>query len=694
MKRLSKILLIVIAFHLALTFFTHRGLLLTRFDPDYWQERFEFSQWQLPGSPRTIGDDGLYLYAGWRLAQGDDPTTINPEMPPMAKYLIGFSARFLGNGALLAFGQGLAAIGLFFLLARKLFTSTSRALLATALLALDPLFTSQLYQTMLDLSQLVFLIIFFLVLAKHPSSTGKTEYFRAIALGAAFGFFSVTKLPVYSPFLVIIAAGFYLKKKDFVSLALFFLTAAFCGLGAYGRYFSTGHSLFDWLSLQKWILAFYAKSGLPPNYASALTTLMVNKYQNLFSRGWETVNFWTPAWPAAVGGGLIGLGRKIVNKKPGKTKAVWTAVGFFTISVLAVNCLVPFWPRYLVVLLPFLYLGLISAIGKLTRFKLGLIGLLVAANLATSLGLNFPTPKADFKQISHDWAHGFFDDLYQNTTTAVKNEMSREDFGRLGRRLMAEAEIEMVQIETSKVKWTRFSPQVVPITVTYYTRRLGPFTEKKEVSLVKEAGAWRVSWRWDWLFSDLKPKDSLKTEVIEAKRGAILAPNREPLAEDAPGFLVSIVPEKVDTRKESEMLAFLETLFGGKLVAVNIHQRYVGAAQPDRSIPIGALSAKIITTRKETLTVYPGIVLSPQLVRTYYPNPTYEVGDVANTRFTESGSWLYSTTNYDGVSGIELEKNNRLKGFNGGSLVIENENGETVRKILEIEKQDGGNVQL
>ncbi len=55
---------------------------------------------------------------------------------------------------------------------------------------------------------------------------------------------------------------------------------------------------------------------------------------------------------------------------------------------------------------------------------------------------------------------------------------------------------------------------------------------------------------------------------------------------------------------------------------------------------------------------------------------------------------LYTTTAYDGIEGIEKERNDELKGYNGGTLVLEDKNGTLVRTILDVEKRDGKNVQL
>lgn len=98
MRSLRALLFGLLVFYLGLIIWTNYALFTSRFDQEYWKDRYEHSQWKLPLSTRTLGDDGLFLYEGYRLARGDDPTNYNSEVPPLGKYLIGASIATLGNG--------------------------------------------------------------------------------------------------------------------------------------------------------------------------------------------------------------------------------------------------------------------------------------------------------------------------------------------------------------------------------------------------------------------------------------------------------------------------------------------------------------------------------------------------------------------------------------------------------------------
>ena len=81
-------LLTIFLTQLLLLLFFNRTYLLGSYDASYWKERFEHSQWSMPLSNRIIGYDGLFSYVGYRLADGEDPSKINPETQPVGKYLI------------------------------------------------------------------------------------------------------------------------------------------------------------------------------------------------------------------------------------------------------------------------------------------------------------------------------------------------------------------------------------------------------------------------------------------------------------------------------------------------------------------------------------------------------------------------------------------------------------------------------
>ena len=212
--------------------------------------------------------------------------------------------------------------------------------------------------------------------------------------------------------------------------------------------------------------------------------------------------------------------------------------------------------------------------------------------------------------------------------------------------------------------------------------------------MIKEDSRWKIPWQWSLLIDELQENTHLETTVIPAKRGSILASDKTRLGEDFPSFLIWITPERIDKSKEDELLKFLESLFDRNREAIAFHQRLVGNSLSDIPIPMGVLYKTLTEELKQKLLTYPGVSLTPSLGRLHRISNIVTVGKVENRQYFECCSWLYTTTTYDGIDGVEKERNSELKGYNGGSLVIKDSQGNVIRTVLQVEKNDGADVQL
>ena len=689
MRFLTRLAVCILLVHLGLIVWTNRALFTQRFDELYWKDKYEHSQWKLPLSQRTIGDDGLYLYEGYRLSDGADPTLLNAEVPPLGKYIIGASVRVFQNGHIFGILTYAAVLCVFFLLARQLLSSTAHAVLLTALLALDPLLTSQATLTMLDSLQLLFLLLFLLLLAKraHPAT-----------LGVVVGLFAETKFGILAPILLGIG-GFALWKehKKIKPLLLFFFAAALSYVLPYLRFFTLGHSPLDWLKVQKWIVAFYAHGNLTPTMGAAAAALLWGHTQNIFSRLWEPILEWSPVWSVVT---IASFGALFFKRTPAQgqhARSAWTYVAACAILIFLFFLVIPFWTRYLLLLLPLLYLGFGALVHKHIHRRAGvaLFGVLLAINAFSSLRILFPTPERTVGQFVYEWEHGFFQDMYETTTNEVKLQTTREAFRKVGLTAYHGGEIESVEIAIGQARWSHTQTrQEVPITITYITRNLGAFTEARLLPVVREDGRWRIPWQWPLLISGFTESARLTTVINPARRGSIVGSDNKPLAEDTSGYLVWVTPGEIDKTHEEELLATLETLFGGRMPKVALHQRIVGNSLPHLAIPIGVLPYPKTDPNVAILLAMPGASLTDALARVTHPNNVVDIGELKNSAFSECCSYLYTTTTYDGASGGEKERNAELKGYNGGRLVLMNKDGGTIRIILEKEKLDGTNVRL
>ena len=696
----TTVLVVLLAIHVLLVLCEYRAFYVSTFDPAYWKDKYEHSQWGLPLSIRTIGDDGVYLYNGFRLIRGGDPTTNNAEMPPLGKYAIGLSIALFGNGYIYGFIVTLLTILAFYLLTMPFFRSRFARLGATALFALDPLVTSQFPLAMLDALQLLFLLLAVRTLAATLSASHPRRKFLFSCLtGVLLGFFSATKAPLLTP---IVGALFIFAllslPRSRIYIAVFGIGGALGYILPYWQFFSSGHSATEWLRVQKWIYAFYRTSALTPNFGSATAGLLFNRYQNLFSRAWESASQWSPTWPIATLLGLSGVLHAIQkNRHHPSQQALWITIGGLSIIFLIVFNVIPFWTRYTLLVIPFFYIGTVWLLSTVKNRTVPVVVLfaLILINWMFSLSLLFPTPESVVSQFTHDWQYGFFQDMYEQTTRSTRQAVTRKSFHRFGQTITKEGEIEATTIILLPTRWSRFrSRQEIPLNIVYTTRHIGSFTQKVTIPVIRESGEWRIAWDWQYFIKGLTTDSHLDTTLFEAKRGSILANNKTRLAEDVPSFMVWVTPKAVDPSREDAMYKFLEGLFAVRVKAIAFYQRVVGNSHPDLPVAIGVIPTPLDEKTKLTLLGYPGISLTPHLGRMYQPSTIVMVGNTTNTHFVECCSLLYTTTTYDGTTGLEKEKNDILKGENGGSLVIKDLSGTVTRTLLTKQKKEGIDVQL
>lgn len=354
-KILSFLLLILLLGNFSFRLYRYRERYLERFDPEYWQERYLKSQWVDPESKESIGDDGLYSYAGWEYVHGKDPTLLNAEMPPLGKYLIGISILIFKNRNIFAVLASILALFALYQLNLSLFKDIFWALIPTAFFSFESLFINQLRAPFLDSLYLLFIILTFYFFLKEK------YWLTAIFLGstaATKGTLSTFGLVGITTFIFL----FVFKKKDKIflwtlSLPLSFLVLLF----SYGKYFLEGHSLREFFGVQKWILNFYA-TGARGTFGMAFPMLLLNRWATWWT-GIIKIEEWNIFWPILSIFSLalfpIIILRRIRQKRL-EDKSFVKYEGFIFLDLwilmyLGFLSFVPVWPRYLLLILPFQY---------------------------------------------------------------------------------------------------------------------------------------------------------------------------------------------------------------------------------------------------------------------------------------------------------------------------------------------------
>ena len=365
--------LILFALHLLFRIVSYQGEYVSRYDATYWKERYLRSQWVMSPPKETIGDDGLYAYVGWEYMQGHDPTLLNAELPPLGKYLIGLSILVFGNQNIFALLSGLFVLAAFYFMNTALTRDRFFAFVPVALFSLEPLFYTQLRAPFLDLLYLGFLLLCF-------GFVFRKKYLSAvIALGLMASVKASASTFVIVPFAVVVYLLFTRQYKDLKKFSLYLPVSVFVFMLTYLRYFLLGHDLREFLGVQKYILAFYS-DGAKGDWITPWQILLTGQWHTWWGEtlrvaewhiGWTIgtliaflylpfaiyhlpfINTWIKSKREnSMVHGIWKIENKLFANRVGGSLdliAIWFIVYMLFLSI------VPVWPRYLLLALPFLY---------------------------------------------------------------------------------------------------------------------------------------------------------------------------------------------------------------------------------------------------------------------------------------------------------------------------------------------------
>ncbi|MGQ9719252.1 MAG: glycosyltransferase family 39 protein [Nitrososphaerales archaeon] len=196
------------------------------------------------------GDAGTYALSGWAYIHGSSPHIINPEHPPLAKYLIGLSEVLFTNQMTMGFIFGMLTIVVVYLISRGVLGNSLFALLPPFMLVYDKLFNEYSLISTLDIYVTFFVALstlFFLKGLKSP----KFYLLASITFGLAMAtkWAAIFILPAF--LIVLILKRRWIDFKWFLaSMPLAILVY----ISTYAMFFINGSNFNDFIELQKAML--------------------------------------------------------------------------------------------------------------------------------------------------------------------------------------------------------------------------------------------------------------------------------------------------------------------------------------------------------------------------------------------------------------------------------------------------------
>jgi hypothetical protein len=351
------ILILAIFFNFTRSFhlFDLKKITKNVFNLKYYENKYNQSQWIIPNSKNSVGDDVVYAYAGARYILGTNPILIMAEHPPLGKNLIGLSAIYLKNEYYFSLLSGLLALLTFFLLTNQVLKNKLLSFLLTLFLSTESLFVANFFSTNPDLLVFAFLNLYFYFLIDYfQNKKLKSIVFANIFLGLIIStkFFAISFPVIFSTIL------FFLIIKDLKAFLIYFFSLSLSFLILivnYFQFFSQGKNLIDFLKLQKYIYLFHTLGRKNDIFLTpSLLTLIFQGRFHIGGGQFKNENHFSIFWPTSFLIFLIFIIKTFFEKKLRNEKTLiiilWVAVYSFFQSLTYTNA------RYLIPLLPYLYL--------------------------------------------------------------------------------------------------------------------------------------------------------------------------------------------------------------------------------------------------------------------------------------------------------------------------------------------------
>ena len=352
---------ILIALSLFTAIFIELPKFSSKFDYQKTRNDFDNSPYVLGNNYKTIiHDENFDAVNGYMYVSQTEMNKTVYDHPPFGKFLIGLSILLTGNQNIIQIFVSFFTLVAFYYLSKDLLKSQTLALFSSLILSLEPLFREQVSTSLLDQDLLLLLT---LALLSTLKSLKNRKWIIASLI--SLGFFSSIKFPANSVVLITTIFIFYLllQRSDLIKAFIkYFIIIPII-------YFILYIPFIDKPSLAKFIdlqifAAKWHKSHLPDYPKFEIFRLMIfNSWRTWWgAEPFVKVPYFHFGWPLSFMSLILVFFQKLTQEI--KLIIIWCLL------YLALSSLRVVFPRYLLLLLPFLYLILIYLIyGCWCRWK-------------------------------------------------------------------------------------------------------------------------------------------------------------------------------------------------------------------------------------------------------------------------------------------------------------------------------------
>lgn len=277
-----------------------------------------------------------------------------------------------------------------------------------------------------------------------------------------------------------------------------------------------------------------------------------------------------------------------------------------------------------------------------------------------------------------------YEDMYNSLSSESQKSYDQQTFVERNQNIYEGIEASNFQIEVTDETDNELTYNVKMNTIA------GEVTFENKTTI--EDG--KIVWDDSFIFPDLTQNDRVRVSEDEAIRGQILDRNGKMLAGQGEAYSVGLVRGKLNGENDYDQLAELLGLTKESI------QKTMSASwiQDDSFVPLTTIPSTDTQLENQLLQIS-GVQLNTVEVRAYpYGEVTSHLTgymqQVTAEDLEKHQGEGYTETSMIGRSGIEAAFEKQLKGTNGATISIVDENGSTKSTVATQEKQDGQDITL
>lgn len=314
----------------------------------------------------------------------------------------------------------------------------------------------------------------------------------------------------------------------------------------------------------------------------------------------------------------------------------------------------------------------------------GLVAIVVIVAVVLFFLLSGNNNESTLKNFYAQISEKKYEDMYNSLSSESQKSYDQQTFMERNQNIYEGIEASNFQIEVTDETDNELTYNVKMNTIA------GEVTFENKTTI--EDG--KIVWDDSFIFPDLTQNDRVRVSEDEAIRGQILDRNGKMLAGQGEAYSVGLVRGKLNGENDYDQLAELLGLTKESI------QKTMSASwiQDDSFVPLTTIPSTDTQLENQLLQI-PGVQLNTVEVRTYpYGEVTSHLTgymqQVTAEDLEKHQGEGYTETSMIGRSGIEAAYEKQLKGTNGATISIVDENGSTKSTVATQEKQDGQDITL